>query len=82
LQGTMGAIAGGMYLDGELKAVCSVGGGFTDEIRQEIWEHKKRYLGKVFEATGKSIFRMTTLRHPVFSRWRPDRLPKSCRPRA
>lgn len=78
LIGKMGALSGGQYENGKLVSVCSIGGGFTDAMREEIWNNSANYLGKVFEAKGKGLFKGGALRHPVFSRWREDKLPTQC----
>lgn len=78
LEGTLGAIEGGLILNGKVEKICSVGSGFCDSLRDEIWNHKADYLGTVFEATGKSIFSTGSLRHPAFSRFRPDKNPSQC----
>lgn len=80
LKGRMGAIAGSLYkADGSLVAVVAVGGGFGDQHRSEIWNNKEKYIGMVFEAEGKGLFRKVCLRHPVFLRWREDKLASMCR---
>lgn len=78
LVGKMGALQGGQYVDGKLIPVCSVGGGFTDAVRAEIWNDKEKYLGKVFQARGKGRFAGGALRHPNFYIWRDDKLPEQC----
>jgi hypothetical protein len=79
LKGRMGSIAGALYQKEKLVAVVAVGGGFSDAERLEIWQNKEEYLYKTFEAEGKKLFKKVTLRHPVFKRWRPDKLPSLCR---
>lgn len=78
LVGKMGALEGGLYVDGKLTSICSVGGGFSDILRAEIWNDKEKYLGKVFEAHGKGKFAGGALRHPNFFKWREDKLPTQC----
>lgn len=53
-----------------LEIVCSVGGGFTDAERIEIWNNQDKYLGREFDATGKQLFESGALRHPNFVRWK------------
>lgn len=77
-KGRLGAFVGGLYKGGKLIAICSVGGGFTDAQREEYWKNKDRYLGRVFQASGKARFDSGALRHPNFDRWRDDKDPKEC----
>ena len=79
LSGTLGAIVGGLFVNGVLTKICTVGGGFKDFERDEIWENKDKYIGKVFEARGKIKFSSGALRHPAFTVWRPDKLPGMCK---
>jgi len=79
LSGTLGAIQGGLYVDGKLQSICSVGGGMTDSVRAEIWANPEKYLGFVFEASGYNIFPSGALRHPNFLRWRiGEKSPEEC----
>jgi ATP-dependent DNA ligase len=78
LMGTLGALVGGKYNGAVLEKICTVGGGFSDILRNNIWSNKSFYCGKVFEATGKGLFDSGALRHPAFSRFREDKLPESC----
>lgn len=79
LTGTLGALEGGLYdSNGKLHRILSVGGGFTDHERDEIWNSRELYYGKVFEASGKALFESGALRHPNFVRFRYDKSPKEC----
>lgn len=78
LKGNLGALQGGLYVNGTLTSICSVGGGFTDVRRTEIWNNKEKYLGKVFKAYGKAKFASGALRHSNFDMWREDKLPTQC----
>lgn len=74
-KGKVGSIIGGVYDDlGELKRVCLVGGGLSDEQRAS-WFNDDSYLGRVFTATGYKVFSSGALRHPVFKEWRDDKQP-------
>jgi len=42
----------------------SVGSGFTEEQRKEIWDNQERYIGKVIE-----VIVMKKLRHPRFNKF-------------
>lgn len=78
LTGTLGAIEGGMYVDGKLVRICTVGGGFTDEMRDDIWSRRDYFMGRVFTARGKVRFSSGALRHPNFWDWRDDKKPEEC----
>lgn len=71
------SILGGLYIDGSLVQVCRVP-GITDELRAEFFNNREKYVGRVFEAHGKRVFKSGALRHPEFIRWRDDKLPKDC----
>lgn len=60
----------GVNFTGVGTVICSVGGGFSDEQRIEIWNNKENYLGREFDATGKQLFESGALRHPNFVRWK------------
>lgn len=51
----------------------SVGGGFSDAQRDEIWEDQEVYRGRIFEIEGYAEFQSGSLRHPQFIRWRDDK---------
>jgi ATP-dependent DNA ligase len=78
LKGKMGSLDGGQYENGKLVSVCSIGGGFSDLRRKRIWLLRERMIERVLEAKGKGLFKGGALRHPNFSRWRPDKLPTQC----
>jgi ATP-dependent DNA ligase len=50
-----------------------VGGGFSDDDRQEIWNNQPLYVGKWFEVEARARFVSGSLRHPQFVRWREDK---------
>ncbi len=58
--------------------VVGVGSGFSDELRSEIWDNKKKYLGSIIEVKYKNISKdkntgMPSLQFPVFVRFREDK---------
>lgn len=58
--------------------VVGVGSGFSDELRSEIWDNKKKYLGSIIEVKYKNISKdkntgMSSLQFPVFVRFREDK---------
>ena len=84
LKGTLGAIEGGLFVNGILTKVCTVGGGFSDYQRYKIWNDKNHYYLQVMRATGKSLFPSGALRHPAFDPFseteymRPDKKASQC----
>lgn len=77
-QRLLGAIEFGQYLDGELVARGSVGGGFDDDTARWIWEHQDELIGRVIEIShfGKA----EGFRHPQWMRLRDsgDKAPEEC----
>jgi DNA ligase-1 len=74
LAGTLGAIHV-RYKNGN---IVRVGSGFSDDLRDQIWENQTHYSGKIVEI---QYFEETTnadggisLRFPVFKDFRPDKL--------
>ncbi len=74
LAGTLGVILV-RYKDGN---IVKVGSGFSDDLRDQIWEYQLHYSGKIAEI---QYFEETTnadggisLRFPVFKDFRPDKL--------
>lgn len=58
-----------------------VGSGFTDEMREEIWNHKDSYLNQIIEVQyfeeSKDKNKKLSLRFPVFKRMRMDKTEES-----
>jgi ATP-dependent DNA ligase len=80
LQGTLGAIVGGLFKDGILTKTCTVGGGFDDALRSKIWNNKTEYYLKVMEVSGKMYFEKTgAVRHPAFKHFRFDKSASECK---
>ena len=71
------SLIGGLYIDGVLTEVVKVG-GLDIEQRVEFLRHKDKYIGKVFEAKGKAVFKSGALRHPALVRFRDDKKPEEC----
>lgn len=72
------ALVGGLYVDGELKKICSVG-SLDLKLRIEISKNPESFIGRVFEAKGFKKFKSGALRHPSFVRWREDKTPEMCK---
>lgn len=74
LAGTLGAI----LVRYKNNNIVKVGSGFSDDLRDQIWEYQTHYSGKIVEI---QYFEETTnadggisLRFPVFKDFRPDKL--------
>jgi DNA ligase-1 len=68
--GRLGAMLVRGQCEGRL-ITCEVGTGFSDQLREEIWNNKTKYIGYVAEV---KYFEVTegSLRFPSFLRWRED----------
>lgn len=73
-----GAIAIGLYKNGNLQKVGTVGGGLNLTMRKDMFQHPEKYVGKVVQITGKAVFASGLLRHPNYDRIREDKLPEMC----
>lgn len=71
--GTLGALQFRTPTMGATSNPPTVGGGFSDAERDEIWANRPNYKGRMFEVVGKQRFETTgLLRHPNFVRWKED----------
>ena len=77
--GSLGAVRYGMFKNGDLITLGDCGGGFSDELRKEIWNNKEKYLGRVFTATSKLRFDSGALRSANFKCFRPDKPAYECK---
>lgn len=76
-EGRLSDTLGKVYVEYEGNVV-GVGSGFSDELRSEIWNNKKKYLGGIIEVKYKNISKdkntgMSSLQFPVFVRFREDK---------
>jgi DNA ligase-1 len=55
------------------RVTVKVGSGFTDALRDEIWNNQSRYLGKTIEVKYQEETEDGSLRHPRFKSFRPDK---------
>ena len=76
--GSLGALRVSQYCEGELVEICRVGGGFTPEERNALWEDRENLIGKVVEISFSKRFASGSLRHPNFVRFRSDKKPTDC----
>jgi len=51
------------------KTTFKVGGGFTDEERDEIWANRERYVNHKMLVEGRKQFESGSIRHPNFVKW-------------
>ena len=72
------SIQAGLYINGELTKVCSVGGMSLAE-RTDMYKNPMNYIGEVFTASGKDVFKSGALRHPNFVRMHPEKLAEECK---
>lgn len=60
-----------IVMSGEAKV--TIGSGFSDEEREEIWLWPHRFTGKTLEYEANAKFKSGNVRHARFVRWRPDK---------
>lgn len=65
---TLGALTIKIW-DGSL---CNVGTGFDDKTRQDIWDNRESYIGKLAKVKHFAIGAKDSLRFPVFLGWRNE----------
>lgn len=66
-------VLGGIIIDLGNNQSCSVGSGFSDATRKEIWNNQSKYLGKMCEIKYFEKTDENSLRHPTFERFREDK---------
>lgn len=70
---TLGAVTV-KCLNGEFKGVTfNIGTGFNDVDRKEIWNNKKKYLGKVLTFRYQPIGSLNAPRIPSYKGWRSEK---------
>jgi ATP-dependent DNA ligase len=69
LDGTLGKVKI-TSADGE--PLGHTGSGFTDAMRDEVWENRDEYLGEPLEVSGEALDSQGSIRFPIFQRWRSD----------
>jgi ATP-dependent DNA ligase len=84
-RGKAGAVVCGLYVNGRLVEKVSVGGGWSDAERAELFAAPQQYVGRVLEVRGYQLFASGSLRHPNVVRcptggikWREDKKPVEC----
>lgn len=75
----IGAIKFGLY-DAKKKQFVEVGqcSGVNEEVRKEISDNKKKFIGQVIEFTAQERMPTGGFRHPQFLRFRDDKNPQDC----
>lgn len=68
LEGSLGGIR--LEIDG---VVTEIGSGFSDDLRQSIWNNQNTFLGKWVEVVGQEKTKSGAIRFPRFKRFREDR---------
>lgn len=63
---------GCLVVEGKDGVVFSIGTGFSDGLRKEIWDNKEAYLGKMLTYTYMSAGVKDKPRHPVFKGFRSE----------
>jgi DNA ligase-1 len=72
-EGKFSGTLGGIIVSGPHITTTSVGSGFSDAIREEVWKNKSKYIGKTAEIQYFEITEDKSLRFPVFKRFRDDK---------
>lgn len=71
--GMMGKLRVSGYIgDVDMSVSTLVGTGFSDELRQDMWTNKDKYIGKIAEIQYQEITKAGSLRIPSFKRMRVD----------
>ena len=70
-QGRLTGTLGGIFVDLDDVSV-RVGGGFSDDERDDIWANQDKYQGMICEIAGQELTPGGSLRHPRFITWRED----------
>lgn len=63
--------AGNTIQPGTYQTRC--GGGWSDELREELWKKKEEYLGRIIQVSFQNHTPDGKLRHPNFERFRTDK---------
>jgi len=74
-EGRLVGKAGGFYYSHTPggPVVGKVGTGFSDSLRQDLWDRKKDYVGKVVRATALGKYPSGALEKPSFSEWHVEK---------
>lgn len=65
--------------EGRLRGIGTVASGLNDELRKDMAENPKKYIGEVIAVTCMSVDKEAhSLRHPRFTQMRPDKADINC----
>jgi len=64
---------GGLIVETETGVKVQVGGGYSDQQRDEFWEKRESFIGKIIEVKCQEKTKDGSLRFPVFLRVREDK---------
>lgn len=78
LSNTLGAVRYSMFKNGISVELGLCGGGFSDELRNKIWNDQASYLYKVITVTSKLRFASGALRSANFKCFRNDKPASEC----
>ena len=79
LENTLGGLIVVGFTEDGTRVECNVGSGFSDELRNEIWNNQKNWLGRTvvikYQEVSKSKSKeVASLRFPTFERDRDDKI--------
>lgn len=79
LEKTLGGITVMGYDEHGTKVVTNVGSGFSDALREEIWNNQAEWLGRTVVIKYQEISKAknkedASLRFPTYERWRDDKV--------
>ena len=79
LENTLGGLIVVGFTEDGTRVECNVGSGFSDELRNEIWNNQKDWLGRTvvikYQEVSKSKSKeVASLRFPTFERDRDDKI--------
>lgn len=72
-EGKFEGTLGGITIATDSGISVSIGTGFSDNIRKEIWTNQSKYISKMVEISYFEETEDGSLRFPVFKRFRPDK---------
>jgi ATP-dependent DNA ligase len=64
---------GAVVAIGQDGVMHTIGGGFTDKRRREIWSNQTAFLGRTIIVEAKKKFASGQLRHPCFKGFHPEK---------